>query len=43
LSIPLKYMHTPVETVSVADAEAVRDLIIGFAAGLTGEEEWLCL
>ena len=43
LSIPLKYMHTPVETVSVADAEAVRDLIAGFITGLTGEEEWLCL
>ena len=42
LSIPLKYMHTPVETIAVSDAEAVRDLIIAFASELTGEEELLC-
>ena len=27
LSIPLKYMHTPVEVVQVSDVEAVGDLI----------------
>ena len=42
LSIPLKYMHTPVETISVSDAEAVRDLLVAFIKELTGEEDWLC-
>lgn len=42
LSIPLKYMHTPVETISVSDAEAVRDLLVAFIKGITGEEDWLC-
>ena len=42
LSIPLKYMHTPVETVAISDAEAVRELLAAFISGLTGEEEWLC-
>ncbi len=42
LSIPLKYMHTPVETVAVADVVAVSDLITALILGLTGEEEWLC-
>ena len=27
LSIPLKYMHTPVEVVQISDVEAVGDLI----------------
>lgn len=31
LSIPLKYMHTPIETLCVTDAEAVADLIVAYA------------
>lgn len=42
LSIPLKYMHTLVETIDVSDAEAVCRLLIEFALSLSGEEEWLC-
>ena len=43
LSIPLRYMHTSVETLDIADAEAVCELLTRFIAGLTDEtEEWLC-
>ena len=37
LSIPLKYMHTPVETVELSDIEDCARLLAAFAAGL-GEE-----
>jgi len=30
ISIPLRYMHTPVETAALSDMEAVRDLIIKY-------------
>ena len=40
LSIPLKYMHTPVETVERADIEDTARLLAAFAAGL-GEGDWL--
>ena len=44
LSVPLKYMHTSVETVSVGDVKAVSDLLTFFLQNLDGEmEEWLCL
>ena len=44
LSIPLCYMHTSVETISVADCLAVSDLLTAFIKGLDGRlEEWLCL
>ena len=44
LSIPLRYMHTSVETISVSDCMAVADLLTAFIKGLRGEmEEWLCL
>ncbi|MGI6031733.1 MAG: M42 family metallopeptidase [Eubacteriales bacterium] len=33
LSIPLRYMHTTIETLSLEDAKAVRDLICRFALG----------
>lgn len=33
LSIPLRYMHTTIETISLADAKAVRDLICQFVLG----------
>ncbi|MCR4718534.1 MAG: M42 family peptidase [Firmicutes bacterium] len=42
LSIPLKYMHTLVETIDVSDAEAVAQLLTAFVCGMSGEEEWLC-
>ncbi|MBR4723117.1 MAG: M42 family peptidase [Clostridia bacterium] len=42
LSIPLKYMHTLVETIAVSDAEAVMNLLTDFASSLSGGEEWLC-
>lgn len=34
LSIPLKYMHTPVETLELGDVEATARLLAAFAAGL---------
>lgn len=37
LSLPLKYMHSPVETLDLADVEAVAALIAAFVEGL-GEE-----
>ena len=37
--IPLKYMHTPVETVGKADIEDTARLLAAFAAGL-GEGDW---
>lgn len=40
LSIPLKYMHTLVETIDVKDAEAVSKLIVSFIKELSGEEEF---
>lgn len=44
LSVPLKYMHTTVETISVSDVKAVSDLLTFFLKDLDGEmEEWLCL
>lgn len=44
LSVPLKYMHTTVETISVLDVEAVANLLTFFLKNLNDEvEEWLCL
>ena len=40
LSIPLKYMHTPVETVHIDDVKAVIDLITAFIKELSEEEEF---
>lgn len=43
LSIPLRYMHTSVETLAVSDVTAVCELLTRFIAGLDGElEGWLC-
>lgn len=43
LSIPLKYMHTPVETVSIADVQATADLLTCFVQHLEKDlEGWLC-
>lgn len=39
VGIPLKYMHTPVETVEKSDIEDTARLLAAFAAGL-GEGDW---
>ena len=38
VSLPLRYMHSPVETVSIQDIEEEIDLLVEFIADLTGEE-----
>ncbi len=44
LSIPLRYMHTTVETLDIADVEAVSNLMTQFCLGIDGDlEEWLCI
>lgn len=44
ISIPLRYMHTTVETLSVKDVEAVSGLITEFIrTGCADMEEWLCI
>ena len=43
LSIPLKYMHTPVETLAVSDVKAVADLLAEFIKGLEEDISWLSL
>lgn len=43
LSIPLKYMHTNVETLSIKDVKATSDLLTFFIQNLDDNtEEWLC-
>lgn len=37
LSIPLKYMHTPIETIQLSDVEAVSDLLAAFLRRFHGE------
>ena len=37
LSLPLKYMHTPVETLSLADMEGVAQLLAAFTENLGKE------
>lgn len=42
LSLPLKYMHTSVETIAVSDAEAVSQLLSSFIKDLKGGDlSWL--
>jgi endoglucanase len=41
VSIPLRYMHSPVELVSLDDLEAVIRLVVGFARRLTRETSFL--
>lgn len=44
LSIPLKYMHTSVETASLNDIKATANLLIQFIKNLkNAPEDWLCL
>lgn len=43
ISVPLSYMHTPVETISVRTVEEAGRLLAGFLQGVNaGWEEWLC-
>lgn len=41
VSLPLRYMHSPVETASLDDIEKEIDLLVDMIKGLTGEEN-LC-
>lgn len=43
LSIPLKYMHTAVETLAVSDVEAVAELITSFILEAEEDTSWLLL
>ena len=38
ISIPLRYMHSPVEMVSMKDVESAARLAAGFISGLSGKE-----
>ena len=42
LSIPLKYMHTSVETLDINDVKATADLLTCFIAESGKTEDWLC-
>jgi putative aminopeptidase FrvX len=37
VSVPLRYMHSPVETIDLADVEAAVELLVAFAESLSGE------
>ncbi len=43
MSIPLKYMHTSVETLAISDVEDTARVITEFVKGLEGNTKWLCL
>lgn len=43
LSIPLKYMHTSVETLAVSDVKATASLLAEFILGLESDTSWLLL
>ena len=36
VSLPLKYMHTPVEVVDIADMQAIVNLITAYVEGMEG-------
>lgn len=43
LSIPLKYMHTSVETLKISDVDETQKLLTAFIKELDDMEGWLCL
>lgn len=43
LSIPLKYMHTSVETLAVSDVKAIASLLSAFIQNAEGDCKWLSL
>ncbi len=43
ISIPLKYMHTSVETLAVSDVKAAADILAEFIKGLERDISWLSL
>ena len=42
ISLPLKYMHTPIEVLALEDMESVAKLLAAFTEGLGKEAEALC-
>jgi endoglucanase len=40
VSVPLRYMHTPNEVISLDDIERAAQLLARFCERLTGEEDW---
>ncbi len=42
VSLPLKYMHTPIEVLNLNDVEAVANLLAAFTVGLGEEAETIC-
>ena len=40
VSIPNRYMHSPVEMIALADIDRAADLLAGFASALTGTEDF---
>lgn len=42
LSLPLKYMHTPIEVLEISDIEAVGSLLAAFAVDLGKEAQTVC-
>ena len=42
ISLPLKYMHTPIEVLALEDMESVAKLLDAFTEGLGKEAEVLC-
>ncbi len=41
MQIPLRYMHTSVETLSLADLEAAAKLIVATLGKITSKEEFI--
>jgi endoglucanase len=41
VSIPNRYMHSPVELISLDDIDRAADLLAAFATGLTGNESFV--
>ncbi|HOK44691.1 MAG TPA: hypothetical protein PLK67_02095, partial [Bryobacteraceae bacterium] len=40
IGVPNRYMHSPVEMVSLRDLDRAADLLAAFALSLTGEEDF---